>query len=122
MGELEVVHELVAHKASFDLTMQDGSTALEVAKKLGKTDVVQFLEHAEENVNVTRALQVFADMDAASIILTCTSMAGDELAKFTLDSDAKLHILFRFVDEHLPLQVGSWTIISPTGETLDRTQ
>merc|ERR1739845_215187 len=95
-----------------------GRTALDLAKSLGSTDVVQFLEDA----SVTRPLQVFAVMESATIIVTCTNMGGDELATFTLEPDAKLQALLELVHEQLPLQAGCWTIISPTGERLDETQ
>merc|ERR1712110_412759 len=97
-------------------------TALDMARKLGKSDVVQFLEKKIEEASVTRPLQVFAAMDSAVIAVTCANLGGDELAAFTLDPDAKLLTLLELVYERLPLAVGAWTIILPTGETLDETQ
>merc|ERR1712117_449479 len=86
------------------------------------------LQHEErrrrenEEASVTRPLQVFAVMDAANIIVTCVNMAGDELARFTLNPDAKFHALLALVREHLPLQDRCWTLISPNGETLNESQ
>merc|ERR1711920_51263 len=82
---------------------------------MGEAELVQFLEDAL----VTRPLQVFAVMDAAAISVMCVNMAGHELARFTLDADAKFHSLLDLVGEHVPLQGGIWTIILPSGKIAD---
>merc|ERR1711920_824795 len=117
-GHSNIVQELIKSRATINLPDRSGSTALDYAKKGGETELVQFLEDAL----VTRPLQVFAVMDSAAISVMCVNMAGDELARFTLDPDAKFRLVFELVREHLPLQVGIWTIILPTGQIPDETQ
>ena len=56
-------------------------------------------------------------MASATITVTCMNMAGDKLAQFTLEPDAKFDALVDLVHEHIPLPVIRWTLILPTGET-----
>lgn len=117
-GHLSIVQELIKSRATTDLQDKSGRTAADVAKDAGHTDVVQLLEDAV----VTRALQVFGAMESTTIVVRCTTLAGEEAARFSLDPDAKLSSLFDMVQAELPLPVGAWTLILPTGETLDEAQ
>merc|ERR1712150_282656 len=105
-----VVQELITNGAT------NLETALDDAKRSRRTDVVQLLEKRIVDDSVTRPLQLFGSMDSTTVIVTCTNMVGKEMAQFTVDPEMKFNALVDLVREQLPLQIGRWTLILPSGE------
>lgn len=70
---------------------------------------------------VTQVLQLFAVRDAATINVQCVDINGVELAKFTLEADAKFSTLLDLIGGHVPTW-GKWTILSQHGDILDSRQ